>query len=317
MGATEALSYAFSITGPVFVMMGLGLALRRLRVIDHNFIEISSKLVFTVCLPILLFLSIQNAPIPGRESALILFVGVVCTLLAFVLLSLIARLVVPDARDRGVFVQGSFRSNLGILGLAFAAKAYGEEGLALASIIMAVLTILYNILSVVTLNQSLQQQGNSRVWAAITGIAKNPLIIAIVLSLLLKFLSIRLPEVILDAGAYVASMTLPLALLCIGGTLSLSGLKRSSKVAAWASLFKLIIIPGGTLAVAVALGIQGLGLGVLFLLVAVPTAAASYIMVEAMKGNAELAANIVALSTLLSVFSVSAGLFILKTLELI
>ena len=59
---------------------------------------------------------------------------------------------VTPHRDRGVFIQACFRSNLGVVGLALCANAYGDQGLALASALMASLTVSYNILSVAILS---------------------------------------------------------------------------------------------------------------------------------------------------------------------
>ena len=58
-------------------------------------------------------------------------------------------------------------------------------------------------------------------------------------------------------------------------------------------------------------------LGILFLMSSTPTAAASYIMVKAMKGNETLAANIIVMSTVASLLTVSIGLAILKSFALI
>ena len=313
----ESLSFALSITGPIFIIVGLGFWLKQIGLMTHEFTSTAASLVFKVCLPTLLFLSIQKAAMPGEESVPAIVVAALATLAMFIASWLFAPLVVAEARDRGVFVQGSFRSNIGIIGLAFAAKAYGDEGLALASMMMAFVTVLYNILSVIALTNSLQPGREHKLRLIFAGILTNPLIIAIALSLTLKLLDVAIPTVLLDTGKYFASMTLPLALLCIGATFSLQSLRRASKIAAWASLMKLLVLPVFTLAIAYVFDIRGLPLGVLFLMVSAPTAAASYVMVDAMKGNAELAANIVAMSTLWSIITVSSGLFLLKSSGLI
>jgi predicted permease len=56
---------------------------------------------------------------------------------------------------------------------------------------------------------------------------------------------------------------------------------------------------------------------VLFLLAASPTATISFVMVQAMKGNGELAANIVAQTTLWSLITVTLGLWILQILQFV
>jgi malonate transporter len=58
-------------------------------------------------------------------------------------------------------------------------------------------------------------------------------------------------------------------------------------------------------------------LGILLLMWSAPTAAASYVMVRAMGGNAALAANIIALTTLGSLVNTSVGVVVLRSLRLI
>ena len=67
----------------------------------------------------------------------------------------------------------------------------------------------------------------------------------------------------------------------------------------------------------IALGFRGTELGVLFLMASAPAAAAGYVMVRAMGGNASLAANIIALTTLGSILTTSAGVMVLRWLGVI
>lgn len=48
-----------------------------------------------------------------------------------------------------------------------------------------------------------------------------------------------------------------------------------------------------------------------------PTAAASYVMARAMGGNATLAANIIALTTVFSLFTCTLGIFLLSSFGVI
>jgi predicted permease len=110
-------------------------------------------------------------------------------------------------------------------------------------------------------------------------------------------------------------MTLPLALLSIGASLSWAGFVSAGKVTAWASVLKLIVIPYLAAIVAYLLGFRGMELGVMYLMMATPTAAASYMMVRAMGGNASLAASIIAVTTVCSLFTTSFGLVVMKALQ--
>ncbi|MFC6979448.1 AEC family transporter [Microbulbifer taiwanensis] len=175
---------------------------------------------------------------------------------------------------------------------------------------MAVVTILYN-LAAVTLFAVYSQEVRFSWGKLAKDIAQNPLIIGIVLALLCREIDLQLPAIVLQTGDYLASITLPLALLCIGASLDFSLLRRSSLAAFSAVGFKLLLVPAILLAFGWAFRLQAQAMGVLLLLASAPSATVSFIMARAMGGNSRLAANIVALSTLLSIITASLGLALL------
>ena len=65
------------------------------------------------------------------------------------------------------------------------------------------------------------------------------------------------------------------------------------------------------------IGFRGVELGCLILMFGSPTAAASFVMVRSIGGNHTLAANIIALTTLISLFSISIAIYLLKVFALI
>src|SRR5699024_3956716 len=115
------------------------------------------------------------------------------------------------------------------------------------------------------------------------------------------------------SGDYFASMTLPLALICTGGTLSLDALLHAERSATLgASTLKLVTLPLLAVAAAWALGFSGADLGVLFLHFATPPSLSSFVMAKMMAGNDRLAANIIALTTLMASITVTLGVFVLR-----
>ncbi len=311
----ENLRFSFSITGPIFVVLALGVFLNWRRLINDNFIDIGSKLVFNVTLPSLLFISISQTSIEQTANLRLIAVGVVVTIAVWLLLELVAARYVPGPTDRGVVVQGGFRSNMGIIGLAYCVNAYGETGLVTASLYLALVTILFNILSVITLSHSLHRAVG--VSGMLKGIATNPLIIGILLALPFAWSDIELPHLVIRSGEYFAQMTLPLALICTGASLDFHALRNSFGGALIASVFKLIIVPLLMTLVGYWVGFRGIELGVLLLMSSAPTAAASYVMVRSMGGNAPLAANIIVMTTLGSLLSTSLAVTLLRGMGLI
>ncbi len=312
----QILAFSFSVTGPIFVILALGVVLLRTGMLTDAFIDAGSRLVFNIALPALLFISISQTRIEETANFALVGFGLGATLAVFVVLEWVAKLCVQPERDRGVVVQGAFRSNMGIIGLAYCVNAYGEAGLVAASLYLGLVTILFNILSVITLQRSLHRGGGGLGRMA-RGIATNPLIIGIVAGLVVSWTGLPLPQIALKSGQYFADLTLPLALLCTGASLNFRSLRNEIGSTALASLAKLVAIPllfvsGGAL-----FGFRGIELGVLLLMSSAPTASASYVMVRAMGGNAPLAANIIALTTLGSLLTTSAGITLLRALELI
>jgi len=240
----------------------------------------------------------------------------IAAVLSFLLFWLLSPIWVSK-QDRGVVVQGAFRSNLGIIGIALCAKAFGGQGLAIAAVMLSVVTPIYNVLSVYALNFS-QSDGQRMPWSkTLKDIIRNPLIIAIALGLIAGQIDFKLPKVLYDAGTYLANMTLPLALIAIGGAISLKELRHSSSLSIWTVAVKLWLAPVIVVIPAYWMGFSGVELGCILLMFASPTATASFIMVRAMGGNYQLASNIIVLSTLLSVLSISVLLYLIKLMALI
>lgn len=307
--------FSISITAPIFLVLIVGVVLERIGMLNDNFVEVASKLVFNVTMPALIFISItQNSKDPGAHLPLLLY-SLIATVIGYLALEWIVGKTVARTSDRGIVVQGAFRSNMAIIGLAYCLNAYGNDALAIASVYIGGVMVLYNVLAVITINRSMNAQKS--IVDSLKAIAKNPLIIAIVVAFAATQVNLKLPEVVTQAGNYFARMTLPLALLCAGASLRFNALRNDLSPALISTIGKLVFMPflltlGGYI-----WGFRGIELGILFLLSSSPSASAGYIMARAMNGNAVLAANIIVLTTLFSLISTSLGVTLLRSLDLI
>ncbi|WP_251976621.1 AEC family transporter [Salinicola avicenniae] len=314
MGLLAAFTHTLEITLPVFLMVFLGLALKRLGWIDSHFITTASMLVFKVTMPALLFLSIIKADLGQALQPTLLIYFLAYTLVSFFLAWGWAIWRYPRV-ERGVFTQGAFRANNGIVGLALAASQYGDYGLSVGGILAGAVIVIYNIFSVIILSLY-SEHAATDLRSLLKNLAKNPLILSVVAAIPFALLDIRLPGWMMTSGGYLAGMSLPLGLICIGGTLSVTAFRASSTIALDASLWKLVWVPLFGVLGALACGIQGPALGILLLYLGCPAAAASFVMAKAFKSNDKLAANIIVITTFGSMFTLSLGLFLLKWLGL-
>jgi malate permease and related proteins len=309
----QSLLFTLETTLPIFILVLLGLLLRRRNVIDDAFIATSSKLVFNITLPVLMFMAVARSDSgAGQHLPLIGFV-LSAALLGALLSALWAGALMLSVPQRGAFIQASFRSNLGIIGLALCINAYGEEGGVLGALLLAVITPVYNLLAVFFLTR--QQQ--VRWLAQLRLILSNPLIIAIVLAVPFSALQWPLPEVALRVGNSLAAMTLPLALIGVGGSLSFAALRRGSAIVLHIVTLKLLVVPVIIAVAAWVCGFRGVELGVICLMFASPTAAAAFVMARSMGADAELTANAIALTTIGSVLTVSGFVYVLSLLPLV
>ncbi|WP_426357739.1 AEC family transporter [Pseudocolwellia sp. HL-MZ19] len=307
---------ALNVSAPIFLVITLGVWLSHKKFINENFIQVSSKLIFNIGLPVMLFMSTATRDFQQLINLQHIALLVITTLVVFFLSTFTAKGAINADADKGVFVQGAFRGNLIIIGLALAANAYGEQGVAIATLPMAIVIILYNLLAIYTLNASLGQQSFS-LKKTVLDIIKNPLIIGIVAGLCVNFISLPIPDIILQTNNYLAKMTLPLALIGIGGSLNMLQLKDNLRPAVISSIWKLLISPIVLIILLIIWPIEPIAAGVLFLLVSAPTATASFVMVKAMDGNSDLAAKIIIVSTLLSLFTITLGFALLVSFGLI
>lgn len=297
----EQLSFAFGITGPVLLLLGLGAVVRRVGLIGTDFIRQANALVYTVALPVMLYFAIATRPITAAFDPVMSVIGVGGTLLIVVMALAVGQLLPKD--QRGVFVQGSYRGNLAVLGIALALATYGEESLPLMAVYIAIVTTVYNLVAIWLLDST----------GALGQIIRNPILIGIVGGVAGSLLNVPAPAVLVTTGEYLTSLTLPLALLCIGASLELKSLSEHRRSLALAAVFKLIISPILLVGLGLAVGLRDERIGILFFLAASPTATASYVIASRLTNHGKLAAEIIAVTSALGVASFTVGLALLRT----
>lgn len=307
-------SAALLATAPSFLWVAAGMVVHRLGWMSDAWIQRVSRAMFQFGLPFVLFLGATRVDYANILQARYLMAAALATVLVVVLAELYGRVRDFSRGDRGIFVQAAYRSNLGVLGISLSVSAYGEPGLALAALPVALLTILYNIIAVLVLNSAFGRTNSP--LATLKGIAHNPLIIGISLGVLVSVMGWELPQALRQSGGMVAAVVLPLSLLCIGASMNMKAFRHASSLTLEAVGWRLLVGPAVSVLLALSLGIRGDELGVLFLLLASPVAVASFVMVIAAGGNGTLAANIVVLSTLVSSLTVTVGLALLRGLGL-
>ena len=285
--------------------------------INDNFVKLSSRIVFSVSLPALIFSEISKTDLTQIFNFELIGYAYAGTLFTFFTGWIISIPYIKVAKDRTVFIQGSFRGNFAVVGLALIANIYGINNLGKASLLLAFTIPIYNTLSVIALTVPLRKEKQMNISKTLIEIIKNPLVLAVVFSIPFSYFKIELPFIIDRTITYLAALALPLALLGIGGFMNFAEIKKGFTLSVYSTVLKLIIFPLLMTYGAYLSGFRGYDLGLLFILFSCPTAIASFIMAEAMGSNSKLAANILLMTTLASLLTITLGLFILKENNLI
>ena len=301
---THIFQFAISTTLPIFLVLFVGMFLSSRGKVSDTFIRDANQIIYSIGLPLMLFITCATSTIALDKNTGIIYAFAVMTLAVFFGAWQTTKWLNCE-KDLGVIVQGCFRGNLVILGLAFASSAYGNKGLALATLPVAFTVVIYNILSVYILDR------DRGVKATLKNIATNPLIIAIICGWIYNASQLPMPNIATTTAHYITQMVLPLALICIGASLNVKQLAHFDRAVVSANIWKLLISPVLACLLGYALNLRGDALMVLFLLASSPTATVSFVMAQALGANSKLAAAIVAQTTFFSLFTVTAGLILL------
>ena len=300
---------------PVFAVIALGWALLRFKLIDSDFLRQTNRLVYYVCLPLLLFYKIATADFSSNFNAALVGASALAIAAGFLIAYAFSWLRGYSPAVTGAFTQGSFRGNIAYVGLAIVLNAYGEEGLTKASMVMGFIVPVLNWFAILALLLPQHgQRGGDSAGNLRRALLYNPLILASLAGLLWSFLQLPMPRLLASSLHLASSMTLPLALLAIGGGFTPQRLRGDLWRASGATFLKLVIVPLCAAAFLWFFGVRGIDLGIGVLLAATPTATATYIMADQMGGDAELAGSIIMLSTLAAAVTYSIALLLLHGL---
>ena len=218
------------------------------------------------------------------------------------------------AADLSSVLQGAFRHN-GFMALAIIAGLYGDAGVELGTLCLAVLVPPSNVMAVVILIWLNKRDINVDVPRLLAKeIIRNPLILAIFAGLAAKYAPLALPDMVYETAELLGRGALPALLLAVGASVRFtSSIKNDMVPLTIALLAKLVIFPGILVGTAIAFGISGLSLEIISIFGVMPTAVSSYALAKELNGNASLMAEIISFQTILALPAMLLWLAILSS----
>lgn len=315
--------FSLNVTIPIFLVILLGYILRKIGLINENFVSIANKYVFKCALPVMLFQDIAfTDTLRSAKGSFVLFCALV-TIAMFLLVWLCSYVFLKDKSLVGAFAQAGARGSAAILGVAFVENISGSAGMAPLMIVSAV--PFFNILSVIILTFSAdlnKSAGEKKSHGAVIkkslfNIVTNPIIIGILLGIPFALLNVKFPAIATRTMDYVARTATPVALIAIGGGFDKQEATRRVKPAIWASMIKLVILPAVFLPLAVLFHFASSEMVAILIMLASPTTVSCYIMAVNMENDGPLTSNVILLTTIFSSVTLTGWIFILRSFNLI
>ncbi len=300
---------------PIFLIIATGYLLFKTRIVDESVWSAIEHICFYLLFPFLIIRTLSRADLGSVPVVDFMIVIIVAILGMSVLLILIQALVWRRFPQSGPsfssIFQGATRFH-GFVAIAVIGPLYGDAGVTLAALALAIMVPLLNVISVVVLSVYGHSDTRPQVVAVVKKIATNPLIIACIVGLLLNWLGV--PDILFDAIDIIGAGGLGLALLAVGAGMNLGRAAQHKMLLTIGVLTRLIGMPAIVIAMSWLVGLDGLARTVAIIAGAVPTAASAYVMARKMGGNAELMSSIVTFQVIVAFFTLPLFIYIAEQL---
>jgi predicted permease len=286
---------------PVFLVIGLA-ALAQTRL--HLDISTLSKAVFYLFAPALVFDSLATSDVSGAEFGQITTVLLLTTLVLWALGIVTSRLLRLQGPTQAAFLAAILLMNAGNYGLSVSLFAFGEQGLARASLYFTISALISASLGVY-----LSARGHMTGRQALRQMIGVPLMYGAALGVVFNLTGLTVPEPLGKAIHLLGQASVPIMLSVLGvrlaetfrGKQGLSHLPALGVV----TITRLILAPALAWLLAGAIGLQGLARDVTILESAMPTAVITTILATEYDSDPPFAAMAVLVTTVVSLVTVT------------
>ena len=310
--------FALNAVLPIILMVAIGYFLKKIGFIVGDMAAKMNKLVFRVFLPVMIFLNIYNIEGESGLDAGFVIYAVVAVLAVFIVAIPAVMLITKRPESRGALLQGAFRSYYTLIGIPLAQSLFGDEGGAVASLLLAVGVPLFNVLAVVSLSIFGGAGERVSVKKILLGILKNPLIHGVLIGtsilvikniLVSQGITFDLYDVapLAKVLTYLSSLATPLALLVLGAQFEFLAVSALRREIISGTLIRAFIVPFAAIGVAYIFfrdRFDGAQFAALVAMFATPVAVSSVPMAQEMGADVTLAGQLVVWTTVLSAFTV-------------
>ena len=300
------LSGLFNLEFMMFAEMAVGYYLRKRNIIREHEKGVLTKMVVSILLPASIINSF-NTQIEGdmlTQFAQIFLISCGIQVLCNILASFLYRR--TKERRRPILRYATVVSNAGFLGNAVAEGVYGSEGLLFGQIYLIPLRIVMWTAGL----SFFAGKGNGK--KALLSVITHPCIIAVFIGILRMVLNIPFPAAVNQTLASLGRCSTPLIMIFLGTILADVGFKTMFvKENLFFCVIRLLVIPAAVTGILYVIGIRGLAASLSVILAAMPAASTTAVLAAQYDADVEFAADVVVLSTLLSILLLPAWVILL------
>lgn len=297
---------------PMFIMMAIGMLVRRAGLLNAHEVSRFNRVVFVVCYPCMMFTNLYGADIGDALNPRLIAFAAIFVFATIGVTALIVMKAEKEDRRRGAMIQAVYRSNFVIMGLPVAMNIYGDEDLAVTAMLIAVIVPIYNVMAVLILE--FFRKGRPSPLHIIADVLKNPIIVGAIAGLFTVITGLRLPAILEGVVDDLGVCAMTMSLVILGASFSIRSIKDCGWRLPFCVIGRLIAAPAVGLTLAAVIGFRDLEFITLFAMIASPSAIASYTMAESMGSDGELAGNCVIFSSAFSCLTMFLWLFLFKNI---
>lgn len=291
------------------IMIGIGILLERIFSLD---IKTLSKLNFYLFSPSIIFSLLYETAISVNLIGKVLLYFFIFMIAQYILVEIVIRIrryrpTMRSAMRNSVLFYNSANYGIPLNQLAFAGN---KETLAIQVLIMMMQSLIPNTYGVYNVNA--HKANMKQVWKTIFSM---PVIYVIPIAFLMRGFEIPIPYSIQTPIDYLSNAFIGTALITLGVQLGKMEWRISRSLAIDVSLAGALRLIGGPLlawGVVLLLGLDKLTAAALIVSSAVPTSLSSVLLAVEFDNEKEFASQAVFVSTLISIFTVTAVIFLLK-----
>jgi predicted permease len=312
----EYMTLSLNITMPFILVALLGVFLKRRGIINDNFVKQGNKVIFYFAIPVTIFNHIHRAYLREVFDLPFLLFNIAAMVGVFLITWFLTFKFMKDRDSVSSFVNSAYRSSLSVLApplfVLMLIDSPDPHMLPKAILTVSILLITSYATASVMFAVHDPVAREKGVTGVLLAIAKNPVVIGVVIGLIVNLVGIPLPVFLSNTVSSFGGIVMPLAMLCVGANLKFLGFDAKFKYVLISAFIKLILMPIVVVLVAYAFGFRGGDLTIIMIVSALPMAVGAYVQQAEQGGNTYIGASVLMLTMTFSAFTLTLWIFLFR-----